>query len=64
MVVRPTETLQQASEQQQSMVTRVRLLQLSVQAPPVGLLARECSNLIRPLPLLVEQESELALELE
>jgi hypothetical protein len=64
MVVRPTEILQQASEQQQSRATRVLVLPLSVQARPVGLVARECSNLIRPLPLLVKQEPELEQELE
>lgn len=64
MVVRPTEILQQASEPQQSMATRVRVLPLAVQARPLGFLARECSNLTRPMPLLVQQEPELEQELE
>ncbi len=52
MAVRPTEILQQESELQQSMATLLLVLPLSVQAQPVGPLARKCSNLIRPLPLL------------
>jgi len=68
MAVRPTEIRQQASEQQQSMATLVLVLPLLVQARPAALLARECSNLIRPLALLVQQEPEqqevLELELE
>lgn len=64
MAVRPTEIRQQASEQQQSMVTLVLVLPLLVQARPAALLALECSNLIRPLALLVQQEPVLELELE
>lgn len=68
MAVRPTEIRQQASEQQQSMATLVLVLPLLVQARPAALLALECSNLIRPLALLVQQEPEqqqvLELELE
>ena len=68
MAVRPTEIRQQASEQQQSMATLVLVLPLLVQARPAALLARECSNLIRPLALPVQQEPEqqqvLELELE
>lgn len=68
MAVRPTEILRQASEQLRSMATRVLVLPLSVQARPVVLLARECSNLIRPLPMMLqlrpEQEQKQELELE